>query len=142
MEQEISEAAERYAAATAVPVDDPLSALLRVAGEVLSFKDFIGRRVADLRADQWRYHGAFAEQLRAEISVYERAMDRAAKVLAEINRLGLEERQTRLAEREGALIADAIRKILAELDLSVEQQARVPELVPRILRSVADQEAS
>lgn len=50
---------------------------------------------------------------------------------------GIEERRVRLAESQGALLADVIRRILADLDLSPEQSARVSEVVPRHLRAVA-----
>ena len=50
---------------------------------------------------------------------------------------GVEERRVRLAEQQGSLLAEVIRKILGDLDLSAEQQALVPEVVPRHLRAVA-----
>jgi hypothetical protein len=50
---------------------------------------------------------------------------------------GIEERRVRLAERQGALIVQAIQGILGELGLTAEQQSRVPEVVPRHLRLVA-----
>jgi len=50
---------------------------------------------------------------------------------------GIEERKVRIAEQQGALLADVIRRILGDLDLNAEQQARVPEVVPRHLRAVA-----
>lgn len=50
---------------------------------------------------------------------------------------GVEERRVRLAERQGDLLAGAIRAILDELGLTPDQAARVPEIVPRVLRSVA-----
>lgn len=50
---------------------------------------------------------------------------------------GIEERRVRLAESQGALLADVIRKILGDLDLTPEQSARVGEVVPRHLRAVA-----
>lgn len=50
---------------------------------------------------------------------------------------GIEERKVRLAEQQGALVAQVIRSILADLELSPGQQARVPEVVPRHLRALA-----
>lgn len=50
---------------------------------------------------------------------------------------GIEERRVRLAESQGALLADVIRRILGELNLTPAQQAQVGEVVPRHLRSVA-----
>ncbi|MET7781510.1 hypothetical protein ABZU94_07260 [Streptomyces mirabilis] len=120
----------------AVPVTDPAAELQRVAGEIVAMKDAAARLVQGLSS--MRYVGASgAEQLRAEVAVYERALDRAAKVLAEMVKLGLEARQVGLAEAQGQLIAQAIRAILGELGLTPEQQARVPVVVPRHLRALA-----
>lgn len=49
---------------------------------------------------------------------------------------GIEERRVRVAEQQGELLAGAIRAILGELSLTPEQAARVPEVVPRHLRSI------
>jgi hypothetical protein len=50
---------------------------------------------------------------------------------------GIAERQVRLAEQQGALIVGVIQRILDDLALTAEQKARVPEVVPRHLRSVS-----
>jgi hypothetical protein len=50
---------------------------------------------------------------------------------------GIAERQVRLAEQQGALIGGVIQRILDDLALTAEQRARVPEVVPRHLRSVS-----
>lgn len=50
---------------------------------------------------------------------------------------GIEERRVRLAEAQGALVASVIRGILADLSLSDDQQALVPQVVPRHLRALA-----
>ena len=50
---------------------------------------------------------------------------------------GIEERKVRLAEQQGALLAGVIKSILGDLNLTPEQAAKVPEVVPRHLRSVA-----
>jgi hypothetical protein len=50
---------------------------------------------------------------------------------------GVEERRVRLAEQQGATLAGVIRAVLADLQLTAEQQSRVAEVVPRHLRAVA-----
>lgn len=50
---------------------------------------------------------------------------------------GVEERRVRLAEQQGNLLASVIRAVLADLDLSPAQEARVPDVVPRHLRMVS-----
>jgi hypothetical protein len=116
------------------PVGDPLSALLLIAGEILKFKDYVGARVAELNAGDWRYNSAVAEQVRGEIQLYERSLDRAAKVLAEIARLNLDERLVRLSEQQGELVVVAFERLLDALGLDDEQQERALALAPAILR--------
>lgn len=62
------------------------------------------------------------------------AQDRLAKYAAAALRAGVEERRVKLAEDQGALVAQAIRSILDQLDLTPAQVARVPEVVPAQLR--------
>lgn len=71
------------------------------------------------------------------IKLYQTERTHLVKVCSEAIRAGIEERRIRLAEQEGALVAQAIRAILGDLQLTPEQQARVPEVVPRHLRALA-----
>jgi hypothetical protein len=118
------------------PVADPLSALLQIAGEIIAFKTYVGGRVAELDAGQWRYNSAVAEQVRGEIQLYERALDRCAKVLGEIARLNLDERMVRLSEQQGNLVVIAFEKLLDALGLDDDEQERALSLAPGILREV------
>lgn len=63
--------------------------------------------------------------------------DKLVRVCAETIKAGIEERRVRLAESQGALIAEVIRGILEDLHLTPAQQALVSEVVPRRLRLVA-----
>lgn len=69
--------------------------------------------------------------------LYSRERDRLIKVCAEAIRAGIEERRVQLAEQQGALVAEAIRRILDDLQLTPEQTARVGDIVPRHLRAIA-----
>lgn len=130
-------AARRVLAELSVePVTDPFTALMRLAGQVVSWQEATAALVNEL--ESVRYRGANgAERLRAEVGLYERAMDRAVAVLAAIAKLGIEERLVRVTERQGALVAQVIRAILGELQLTPEQWARVSEVVPRHLRALS-----
>jgi len=68
--------------------------------------------------------------------LYSRERDRLIKVCSEAIRAGIEERKVQLAESQGALVAEAIRRILQDLGLSPEQESRVSEVVPRHLRAL------
>jgi hypothetical protein len=105
----------------AEPVENPLAALLALAGEIGGFKDFMAGRVAEMRADAWRYQGEHAEQLRAELGLYERALDRTARVLVDINKLGLDERLLQVYERQARMFGGLIERVLRAAELSPAQ---------------------
>ncbi len=69
--------------------------------------------------------------------LYEAERKHLVTVCAAALKAGVEERRVRLAEQQGDLVALAITRILAALDLTPDQQARVPEVVPRELRVIA-----
>lgn len=64
------------------------------------------------------------------------AQDRLAKFAAAALRAGVEERRVRLAEDQGALVAQVIRRILDRLDLAAWQAELVPTVVPEELRAL------
>jgi len=68
------------------------------------------------------------------LNLYNTERERLVKFCAEAIRAGIEERRVRLAEQQGALVADVIKAILADLSLTPAQQAKVPEIVPVHLR--------
>jgi hypothetical protein len=63
--------------------------------------------------------------------------DRLVRICSDAIRAGIEERRVRIAEQQGALVADVIRKILSQLDLTAEQAARAGNVVPLELRRLA-----
>lgn len=71
------------------------------------------------------------------LDLYQRERTHLVKVCSEAIRAGIEERRVKLAEQQGELVAQAIRAILEDLQLTPEQAARVPEVVPRRLRLLA-----
>jgi hypothetical protein len=71
------------------------------------------------------------------LKLYQTERDHLVKVCSAAIKAGIEERRIKLAEQQGELVAHAIRAILDDLGLTAEQQARVPEVVPRHLRALA-----
>lgn len=65
------------------------------------------------------------------------AQDRLAQYATAALKAGVEERRVRLAESQGSLVADVIRRILDALALTPEQQQLVPTVVPAQLRALA-----
>ncbi|HEY8881919.1 MAG TPA: hypothetical protein VIM47_00815 [Dermatophilaceae bacterium] len=74
--------------------------------------------------------------------LYTRERAHLVRVCSEALRAGIEERRVQLAETQGALVAEAIRRILEDLGLSVKQRSMVAEIVPRHLRAIAGGGAS
>lgn len=62
------------------------------------------------------------------------AQDKLAAYAAAALKAGVDERRVRLAEQQGALVAQVIRGVLAALNLTPEQEALVPRVVPEQLR--------
>jgi hypothetical protein len=116
-------------------ITDPLNELARTAAEVIAFKDALAARVNSLSDIRYR-DAKDAEQLRAEVALYERALDRTGKFLEVLVRAGFEQRITRLREEHGALIVQVLQRVFAALDLTVEQQAVVSTVVPAELRLI------
>lgn len=101
---------------------DALAELERAATEAVVFKDVIYERLSMLSDDEWRYEGKTGEQTRAEITLYERALDRVLKFEGDLLKLGIAERRARIEEAELILVAGAIRATLNRIGLTAEQQ--------------------
>lgn len=80
---------------------------------------------------------AVEEAVRGLVVLEAGERDRCARFAKLALDAGIAERQVRLAEQQGALVADAIGRILDALGLTAEQQALVGVVVPRELRAIA-----
>lgn len=118
-------------------VTDPFEALSLLADEALAMKEALASRVNSLKQVRYTAHGAGTEQLRAEVALYERAMDRAAKFLDMLVRSGFEERRVKVSEQQGLLVVSVIRGVLVELGLDVTPGGEVATVVARHLRALS-----
>jgi hypothetical protein len=77
-----------------------------------------------------------AEAVRALVQLEGEERDRCANFAAKAVAAGLAERQVRLAERTGAMIAEVLRAVLSDesLGLSEDQRAAVPALLRQHLQ--------
>lgn len=120
----------------ASPVADPLEQLQRLAGRALAWERAIGGAVNKLE-EQIRYEDEkSAEQLRSEVAVMERAMDRCGKFLVDIAKLNIEERLARVTEKQAQMAMDALAAAMREMGMGLEQQREARTLVARHLRAV------
>lgn len=116
--------------------------LLRTAALAVEWRNLLESKVADLNAWRYKAFGPGTEQLRSEVALFERAMDRTAKVLELIARLDIDARAKALTAHQGQLVAGAVQRILNALNLTPEQLALVPVVVPlELRRAVMDQDA-
>jgi hypothetical protein len=104
-----------------VPVENPLKALSLLAGEILAWKDLTATHVASLK-DKLRYEGEHAEQIRGEVLLYERSMDRAVAVLAQIARLKIDERLAAINEAQVQQMGRILEGALDALGMTYDQK--------------------
>lgn len=118
-------------------MEDPLEALGRLAVEALAMKEALASRVNALASLRYSAAGAGTEQLRAEVVLYERALDRSAKFLDMLARNNWEERRIQISEAQGQQLVAVVRAVLERLGLDERQQQLVPVVVPEEFRRVA-----
>ena len=99
------------------PVEDPLSELARVCGQVLGWKDMLAGKVNALTSLRYE-NEAGGEQLRAEVALWERALDRCERFLTAMARLNIDERLAKISEERAELI---ISVLTAALERTVDQ---------------------
>jgi hypothetical protein len=118
----------------AEPVDNPLTALAQLVGEVLAFKNALGAKVNEL--DEIRYQLGAGEQLRAEVALYERAIDRAGTLLANIARLNIDERLAAITEKQAEAVLRAIDAALIAAGVTGDSAVAAKQVAARHLRAV------
>ena len=91
---------------------DPVEALFDIAAEILTWQRTVNNLLTEISATDWRRDHRAGEQIHAYVTLFERSLDRSAKILVELNKLGLEERRIRIAEREIALVGQALTAAL------------------------------
>jgi hypothetical protein len=112
-------------------VANPLESLSRLADESLAMKENLAGRINALEELRYSAAGSGTEQLRAEVALYERALDRTARFLDMLVRSGFEAKRVELQERQGVVVIAVLHRIFAALDLTEAQQALIPVVVPR-----------
>lgn len=142
------------------PDDEPHDVLLRMVRLTNGLVSFYGRKYRELLADRGEDALAVAEErervwtgggesgggeettrsntvvLHVWGRLYHEAIDRAAKTAKLALDAGVEERRVRLAEQWGDELADVLRAVLGDLDLSPAQLERAPAVVERHLRLI------
>lgn len=89
------------------PVDNPLTALSEVAGEIVALKDHLRDEVE--RLERIRFEDARgAEQIRGELQAYQAALRDTVNVLGVIGKLNIDERLVRVTEAQAEMVMAAV----------------------------------
>jgi hypothetical protein len=102
------------------PVSDPIAVMTMLAAEAVALVAAFRTMVSDL--DALRYQGRTGEMLRAEVSLYERALDRAEKFAHNLAKLGLEERVVQLSEAQAGTLVTLVTEVLGAPDLALSAE--------------------
>lgn len=116
-------------------VGNPLEELQKLAGEVVAWKDILREQVDKLQ-QHYRYGTELSEQIRGEVLLFERALDRCASVLGLIAKLNIDHRLAKIEEAKVTILLEAVTETLDEIGLPVEEQLTAKASLARRLRSV------
>lgn len=116
-----------------VPVDNPLEAYRMFAGRVMAWLALMEQLLADVQSP--RYRGATSEQIRGEVVLYERAMDRANAVLGTYAKLNIDERLTRISEQQADILVAVLRAGLQAAGVTPQQRELAHAAFARELRA-------
>jgi len=119
-----------------VPViADPLTELGKLAGQVVAYKDALARLVNDLASI--RYEDAKgAEQLRAEVAVFNLALSECRQVLVAMARLDIDRRLAAIEETKARAVLAAFDAGLAHAGITGPTANEAKQVAARHLRSV------
>lgn len=133
------------------PVGDPFTELAKLAGQAVAWKDALAEKVNELTgdgcarcrdgdsdgaADRIRYAaaGAGTEQLRSEVALFERAMDRCGSLLSSIAKLDIDDRMARISDRQAEVVIRAVDAALAAVGVTGDDATRGRQVAARELR--------
>jgi len=120
------------------PCEDPVAALLDLAGDAVALKDVLRPVVANLSEVAYRGGvGGGLEQVRGELSAYMQSMAMAERVLSRIVALDLEAKRVHIEDRRVDVMTGALLATLAHPDIGLDppRQARARELLRAELKA-------
>lgn len=127
-----ADARAAWAAADNPPDEDPLRELQRLAGEALAWKDFLRDRITELSS--LGYQSAVGEQVRAQVVLYERALDQVTKVLVAVGRLRIDERLAAIDQQIANKVLQAITMALEENNITGHDATEIRDSTVRHLQ--------
>jgi len=135
----------RYSPNGGTSADVP-QALAAIIAEIRGFAAFMGQRLAEFTAEEWHYTHPDRDKILAEVHVYERAIERAGRILVDVGRLGIEAaivgQQERLERARAERIVSGISDLLDRLGLDEQQVQRAEPALVGLLFWLAEGEAA
>lgn len=99
-----------------------LEKMLEAFDRVIAFEHATGKLMENLNPSDWRYTDRTgSEQIRSEVVLYERAMDRTARVLKDISKMALDSKIVSLGKAQTELMVRILMSTINELGLDVRQ---------------------
>lgn len=110
-QQKLAEQAARRAFGrlkdVSTPVEDPLTELQKLAGDVVAWKEFLAGKVADI--ERLSYEGMTSgEQIRGDVQLFHNALGLCNTVLVAIARLDIDARLATISEKRADAVIAAI----------------------------------
>ncbi len=99
----------------APPIGVPAVELLAIAARAKRLMEVLEVQASQLR--DVRYASGKGEQTRGELLAYERAIDRVARILTDIMRLGLDERMVRVNEKQADVMVGVVHAVMRHMGL-------------------------
>jgi len=118
------------------PVVDALSELARLAGQAVAWKDNMSAKVNELSSLRYESQTG-GEQLRAEIALWERALDRCIATLTAMAKLNIEERLAGVRKQTADMMERALDAALEASGAPLDGKAKAREAFKRNLKIVA-----
>ncbi len=116
-------------------IEDPLEELGKLAAGAKALMEALGARVNALD-DLEHFDAKNSPAIKAEVQMYERAIDRVHRLLDSLVRHGYAERQIQIQESEAMLVAGVLRRVIAALGLTAEQQKSAQSLLAAEFRAL------
>lgn len=130
------EAARELARLDVQPVVNAFEQLALVAGQAVAWKDAVAGKVNELTSLRYESENG-GEQLRAEIAVWERALDRCVSTLTAMAKLNIEDRLAGIRQQTADMLERALDAALEKAGVGLDKQAEARETFRRNLKVVA-----
>lgn len=118
---------------------NPFTVLQETLTKVNDFQRLVESKLNKMADDQeqWRFTDrAGTEQLRSEVGLYERALDRAVRAAVALSKLNIEERYAALSEKQASTILYVLNQTFLRMGLTEGDRDRARIIAAQILEEI------